>query len=199
VQEKGFDSILAAICGHLLKDISCPKGLWPIDVDTEIGGNVRKAQMMVVTLLALSVVACFLPWMTANVETEDQNISTTNSGYEYIVPLGAKYTAPVAILSVIGFVLIAYSFMAIDKARMLIVLGSILVLVGAVAAYIYTSSAAMSDTSGSLSYSVLVEGRYGLGLEVLFGILTLVVGVRTESESSSSFDGPVAGICIRDD
>lgn len=181
------------------KSIPCPKGLLSIDVDTEIGGNVRKGQIVVVVLLVLSIVACFLPWVSANVETEDLNISTTNSGYEYMAPLGAEYTAPVAILSVIGFILIAYSFKATDRARMLIVLGGILILVGAVAAFMYTSSAAMSDTSGSLSYSVSVEGRYGMGLEVLLGVLTLIVGVRTESESSSYSDGLVAGICTRDD
>lgn len=159
----------------------------------------RKGQIVVVIFLVLSIVACFLPWVTANVETDDLNISTTNSGYEYVVPLGAEYTAPVAILSVIGFVLIAYSFKATDTARMFIVLGGILILVGAVAAFMYTSSAAMSDSSGSLSYSVSVEGRYGMGLEVLLGTLALIVGVRTESESSSSSDGPVAGISTRED
>jgi len=140
-----------------------------------------KAQLLVIGLLALSIVACLLPWVTANVNTEEQNISTTNRGYEYIAPLGAKYTAPVAILSVIGFVLVAYSFKATDRVKTLIVLGGILILVGAVAAFIYTSSAAMSDTSGSMSYSVGVEGRYGMGLEVLLGILTIIVGARTES------------------
>ena len=148
--------------------------------DRSLGRTVSKAQIFVIVLLALSIVACLLPWVTANVSTEEQDIATTNSGYEYIVPLGAKYSAPVAILSVIGFVLIAYSFKATDRARMLIVLGGILIIVGAAAAFIYTTSAAMSDTSGSLSYSVDVEGRYGMGLGVILGILTIVVGARTE-------------------
>jgi hypothetical protein len=154
-----------------------------------MGGNARKDEILfavkehivLVVLIVLSIVACFLPWVTANVGTEDQTISTTNSGYEYMAPLGAKYTAPVAILSVIGFVLIAYSFRDTDRERMLIVLGGILILFGVVAAFMYTSSAAMSDTSGSLSYSVDVEGQYGMGLEVLFSIVIIIVGVRTES------------------
>ena len=149
--------------------------------DRRLGRTVSKAQILVIVLLALSIVACLLPWVTANVNTEYQNTSTTNRGYEYIAPLGAKYTAPVAILSVIGFLLIAYSLMATDRVKMLIVLGGILILVGAAAAFIYTSSAAMSDTSGSMSYSVSVEGRYGMGLEVVLGILTIIVGARTES------------------
>jgi len=148
-----------------------------------VGRTVSKAQVLVMVLLALSIVACLLPWVTANVNTEDQNISTTNRGYEYIVPLGAKYTAPVAILSAVGFLLIAYSLMATGRAKMLIVLGGTLILVGAAAACAYTTSAAMSDTSGSLSYSVSVEGRYGAGLEVVLGILTMIVGARTESWS----------------
>ena len=149
--------------------------------DRRMGRTVSKAQILVIVLLALSIVACLLPWVTANVNTEEQNISTTNRGYEYIAPLGAKYTAPVAILSVIGFLLIAYSLMATDRAKMLIVLGGILILVGAAAAFAYTTSVAMSDTSGSLSYSVSVDGRYGMGLEVVLGILTIIVGARTES------------------
>jgi hypothetical protein len=137
------------------------------------------AQLLVIVLLALSIVACLLPWVTANVRTEEQNISTTNYGYEYIAPLGAKYAAPVAILNVIGFLLVVYSFKATERTRMLNVIGGVLVLVGAVAAFYYTSMSALADVRGSLNYSVSVGGRYGMGLEVLFGILIIIVGART--------------------
>lgn len=132
------------------------------------------------TLLVLSVISCFLPWMSASVTVGDQNTSTTNYGYDYIAPLDATYASPVAILSVIGFVLVAYSFRATDRIKMLIVLGGILISIGAIAAFINTSSAAIADTSGSLNYSVNVEGRYGMGLEVLFGILITIVGARKD-------------------
>lgn len=130
--------------------------------------------------MALSVLSCFLPWVSASVTVGDQNTSTTNYGYEYIAPLDAAYASPVAILSVIGFVLVAYSFWATDRIKMLIVLGGILTSIGAIAAFINTSSAAMADIAGSLNYSVNVDGRYGMGLEVLFGILIAIAGARTD-------------------
>ena len=152
--------------------------------------KLSKGQIVLIVLVALSIVACFLPWLTARVEVAYQDtpttvMTTTISGYEYIAPLGAKYTAPVAILSVIGFVLIAYSFKDTKRERMLIALGGTLILAGAIAAFGYTSatvtSAAMADYTGYLSLLVRVDGQYGMGLEVLFGILIIIIAWRWES------------------
>jgi len=98
-----------------------------------------RGQIVLAILLLLSIVSCFLPWLTAKVIIGEEDRSTTNYGYDYIVPLGARYSAPVAILGVIGFILSAYSFKAIERVRMLNVIAGILILVGAIAAFAYTT------------------------------------------------------------
>jgi len=130
-------------------------------------------------LLLLSIVSCFLPWLTAKVIIGEEDRSTTNYGYDYIVPLGARYSALVAILGVIGFILSAYSFKAVEKVRTLNVVAGILILVGAIAAFAYTTSAA----AGGFNYSINVWAEYGMGLEALFGFLMLIVGARTKPEA----------------
>jgi len=111
----------------------------------------EKAQTILAILLVLSIVSCFLPWITAKVTIDGEDRSTTNYGYEYIVPLGARYTAPVAILGVLGFILSAYSFKATQRIRMLNVIAGILILIGAIAAFAYTFSAAIAEATGSFN------------------------------------------------
>ena len=141
-----------------------------------------KGQIVLAILLLLSIVSCFLPWLSADVRIDGEETSTTNYGYDYIIPLGAPYTTPVAILSVIGFVLSAYSFKATERIKKLNVVAGILILIGAIAAFAYSSNAAFAEASGSLSYSISVLGEYGMGLEALFGFLMIIVGARTEPE-----------------
>jgi hypothetical protein len=143
-----------------------------------------KRQMPLVILLLLSIVSCFLPWLGAKVIIDGVDMSTTNYGFEYIIPLGAPYTTPVAILSVIGFALSAYSFKATERIKKLNVVAGILILIGAIAAFAYTSSAAIAEATGSYSYSMSVDvwAEYGMGLEVLFGFLMIIVGARTKPE-----------------
>jgi hypothetical protein len=144
----------------------------------------EKTQTILAILLVLSIVSCFLPWITANVRIGGEDRSSTNYGYEYIVPLGTRYTAPVAILSVLGFILSAYSFKATQRIRMLNVIAGILILVGAIAAFAYTFSAAIAEATGSLNYSVNVLGEYGMGLEALFGFLMLIFGARAKPKTA---------------
>jgi len=129
-----------------------------------------------VILLLLSIISCFLPWITAKVIIGGEDRSTTNYGNQYIIPLGARYTVPVAILSVIGFILLAYSFKATQRIHMLRVIAGILILIGAIAAFAYTFSAAIAEATGALRYSISVWPEYGMGLEALFGLLMLIVG-----------------------
>ena len=143
----------------------------------ETGGNLERKEVLIVTLLILGIVSCSLPWVTAHVDSEYLDITVTNNGFDYIAPLGAKYAAPVAILSVIGFILVGYSFITTRPPRKMIVLGGLLMLVGAGTAFIYTAVSATSEASESSSYLVIVEGRYGMGLEVLFGILVMIAGL----------------------
>lgn len=144
----------------------------------------EKTQIILAILLVLSVISCFLPWMTADVTIGGQDRSSTNYGYEYIVPLGTRYTAPVAILSVLGFVLSAYSFRATQRIRMLNVIAGILILVGVIGAFAYTFSAAIAEATGSFNYSVNVFGEYGMGLEALFGFLMLIFGARAKPKTT---------------
>jgi len=146
--------------------------------------NMSKGQIVLAILLLLSIISCFLPWLTAKVVIGEEDRSTTNYGYDYIIPLGARYSAPVAILGVIGFILSAYSFKAVERVRMLNVIAGVLILVGAIAAFAYTTSAAMAEATGSLSYSINVWAEYGMGLEALFGFLMIIVGARTKPEAA---------------
>jgi len=132
--------------------------------------------MLLAIVLVLSIVACFLPWlkMDAAILGEEQ-IKRDIYGYDYIVPLGAPYTAPVAILSVIGFILSAYSFKRIQRIRILNVVAGILILVGVIASFGYTASVAFADVfekGGSFN----AWGDYGMGLEALFGLLMIIIG-----------------------
>jgi len=144
--------------------------------------KISEARLTMVILLLLGVAACFLPWVSAEVVilgVTDQ--STTNSGYEYIVPLGASYTAPLAVLAVIGFAILAYS-LTLDESdsrgerriRMLGVIAGILVQVGAMAAFVYTLTQAAAEPAGGTSYSVEVTSRYGMLFEGLFGFLIMI-------------------------
>jgi hypothetical protein len=147
-----------------------------------------KGQIVLAILLLLSIVSCFLPWLTASVSVdgEDRSRSTTNYGYQYLVPMGVLYTAPVAILSIIGFVLSAYSFKATEKVRRLNMVAGVMILVGAIAAFAYTFTAALGEANGSLSllsFSVNVSADYGMGLELLTGFLMIIVAWRTHPET----------------
>jgi len=135
-----------------------------------------KTQIILAAVLVLAIVALFLPWVSVEVAVDSQYVSTTNYGYNYIVPRGAPYTAPLAILCVIGLILSAYSFKARDKIGKLNVIAGILVLVGPIAAFAYTSVTAMAEASGAVSSSVSVSGAYGMGLEILFGVLMIIFG-----------------------
>jgi len=137
-----------------------------------------KVQIALAILLLASVVSCFLPWLWAEVTHDEVNWSSTNYGYHYIIPLGAIHTAPVAILNVIGFILSAYSFKATERSKELNLIAGILIIIGAIAAFAYTATAAMAEVAGSLRSSVHVGPEYGLGLEALFGLLIIIVGAR---------------------
>jgi len=163
-----------------------------------------KGQTVLAILLLLSIVSCFLPWITAKVRINGADHSTTNYGYDYIVPLGAPYTTSVSILNVLGFILSAFSFKvwqriarlspeekdteqgiqetfkATRRIRRLNAIAGILILIGVIAAFIYTSDAAIAKATGSVSYSVSVSAEYGMGLEALFGFLLIIIGARTE-------------------
>lgn len=143
-----------------------------------------KGQIVLAILLLLSIVSCFLPWLTASVSVDGEDRSTANYGYHYIVPMGVRYTAPVAILSIIGFVLSAYSFNATEKVRRLNMVAGVMILVGAIAAFAYTFSAALGEATGSLDFSVNVSADYGMGLEILTGFLMIIVAWRTHPETA---------------
>lgn len=137
-------------------------------------------------------------------KTDIQDTSTTINGYEYAVLAGVKYAAPVAVLSVIGFVLIADTFWDTEKARMLIVFGGILILVGWVAALMYTFvtafNTAMADLgSGSSSVSVSAEGQFGIGLEAICSILIIIVGARTESYDQAGHGQAYAALAFKEE
>jgi ABC-type dipeptide/oligopeptide/nickel transport system permease component len=51
------------------------------------------------------VVFLFFPWIAAEVHVSGEERSTVNSGYHYLVPLGARYSYPIAWFSVAGSVL----------------------------------------------------------------------------------------------
>ena len=143
-----------------------------------------KTQIILAIVLALTIVALFLPWVAAEVAVDSEYVSTTNYGYNYIVPQGAPYAAPMAILCVIGFILSAYSFKATNKIRKLNVIAGILILIGPIAAFAYTSGTAMAEASGAFSASVSVSGAYGMGLEILFGILMIIFGARAKPKTA---------------
>lgn len=140
-----------------------------------------KIQIILAIVLVLTIVALFLPWVEASVTVGAVEHSTTNYGYNYIVPGGALYAAPVGILCVIGFILSAYSFKARNKIRKLNIIAGILILVGVIAAFVYTTSAAMSEPGAS---SVSVSGAYGMGLEVLFAILVIIFGAFAKPKTA---------------
>ena len=142
-----------------------------------------KIQIALAIVLVLSIVALFLPWLTANVVVGGQDRSTVNHGYDYVVPR-APYSAPVAVLCVIGFTLSAYSFKATAKVRKLNVIGGILILAGVIAAFAYTTAAAMGQAGGGLNYSVNVSANYGMGLTILFGFLMIVFGARARPKAT---------------
>lgn len=141
-----------------------------------------KTQIILAVVLVLTIVALFLPWVTAEVAIDSEYVSTINHGYNYIVPGGAPYAAPMAILCVIGFILSAYSFKATNKIRKLNVIAGILIFIGPIAAFAYTSGAAMSELGGGGSVSV--SGAYGMGLEILFGILMIIFGARAKPKTA---------------
>lgn len=144
-----------------------------------------KTQIILAIVLVLTIVALFLPWVTAEVAIDSEYVSTTNYGYNYIVPGGAPYAAPMAILCVIGFILSAYSFKATNKIRKLNVIAGILIFIGPIAAFAYTSGAAMAEASGAVgSASINVSGAYGMGLEILFGILMIIFGARAKPKTA---------------
>lgn len=64
------------------------------------------------------------------------------------------------------------------------VIAGVLILVGAIAAFAYTTSAAMAEATGSFNYSINVWAEYGMGLEALFGFLMIIVGARTKPEAA---------------
>lgn len=144
----------------------------------------ERDRILLAILLLLSVISCFLPWFTTKVTArhpwrdEEYTSTYTNYGYDYIIPLGARYTAPVAILNVIGFILSAYSFKATERIRKLNVRAGVLILVGAIAAFAYTLYAYITEplTIALVTYELWPE--YGLGLEAFFGFLMIIVGRR---------------------
>jgi fluoride ion exporter CrcB/FEX len=139
-----------------------------------------KGQMVLAVLLLLSIVSCFLPWLTAKVTVDGEDRSTTNQGYQYIIPLGARYTIPIAIINIVGILLSVYSFKATENVRKLNIIAGILMLVGAIGAFAYTFSAALGEAGGSSNISVDVSAEYGIGLQILSGFLMIIVGWRTE-------------------
>lgn len=143
-----------------------------------------KTQIILAIVLVLTIVALFLPWVTAEVAIDGEYVSTTNHGYNYIVPGGAPYAAPMAILCVIGFILSAYSFKATNKIRKLNVIAGILIFIGPIAAFAYTSGAAVAAASGAGIASISVSGAYGMGLEILFGILMIIFGARAKPKTA---------------
>ncbi len=143
-----------------------------------------KTQIILAIVLVLTIVALFLPWVKAEVAIGSEYVSTINHGYNYIVPGGAPYAAPMAILCVIGFILSAYSFKATNKIRKLNVIAGILIFIGPIAAFAYTSGAAMAEASGAVSASISVSGAYGMGLEILFGILMIIFGARAKPKTA---------------
>lgn len=143
-----------------------------------------KTQIILAIVLVLTIVALFLPWVTAEVAIDSEYVSTTNYGYNYVVSPGAPYAAPMAILCVIGFILSVYSFKATNKIRKLNVIAGILIFIGPIAAFAYTSGAAMAEASGAGSASISVSGAYGMGLEILFGILMIIFGARAKPKTA---------------
>lgn len=142
-----------------------------------------RIQIMLIVVLVLAIVGLFLPWVGMSGTVGGLDGSTTNYGYNYIVPGGAPYAAPLAILCVIGFILSAYSFKATNKIRKLNVIAGILILVGPIAAFAYSSSAAMAEAL-SVGGSIHLSGAYGMGLEVLFGILMIIFGARAKPKTA---------------
>lgn len=132
--------------------------------------------MLLASVLVLSIIACFLPWLKMDAAVVgEEPIKRDIYGYDYIVPLGAPYTAPVAILNVIGFILSGYSFKRIRRIRMLNVLAGLLILVGVATSFGYTTSVAFAvvlDKGGSFH----AWGDYGIGLEALLGFLMIIAG-----------------------
>lgn len=132
--------------------------------------------LILAILLLLSIISCFLPWLKMDAAVVGEvPIKRDIYGYDYIVPLGAPYTAPIAILNIIGFILSAYSFKRIRRIRILNVVAGILILVGVIASFGYTTSVASADVSGK-GGSFNAWGDYGMGLEALFGFLLMIVG-----------------------
>lgn len=143
----------------------------------------EKRQTLLATLLLLGVVACFLPWLKMDAAiVGEEPIERDIYGYDYIVPLGAPYTAPVAILNVIGFILSVYSFKRIQRIRMLNVVAGILILVGVVASFGYTTTVAFADIAGK-GGSFHASGDYGMGLEALLGLLIIITGALKSKAS----------------
>jgi hypothetical protein len=125
-----------------------------------------------------------MPWLTVRVSIGGEERSTTNYGYHYMIPMGVRYAAPTAILSVIGFVLSAYSFKATESVRKLNIIAGAMMVVGVMAAFIYTFTAAIGEATGSSSFSVNVSAEYGMGLIILFSFLIIVVAFRTKPETT---------------
>jgi len=143
-----------------------------------------KTQIILAVVIVLAIVALFLPWVEVEVAVDSEYVSNTNYGYNYIVPQGAPYVAPMAILCVIGFILSAYSFKATNKIRKLNVIAGILIFIGPIAAFAYTSGTALTEASGAFSASISVVVAYGMGLEILFGIIMIILGVRAKPKTA---------------
>jgi len=138
----------------------------------------RWPKMLLAFVLVLSIIVCFLPWLKMDAAiTGEEPIKREIYGYDYIAPLGAPYTAPVAILNIIGFILSAYSFKQTKRIKMLNVVAGILILVGVAASFGYTTSVAFADVSNK-GGSFNAWGDYGMGLEALLGFLMIIIGVK---------------------
>ncbi|UCE29398.1 MAG: hypothetical protein JSV85_01305 [Candidatus Bathyarchaeota archaeon] len=138
----------------------------------------RRAVILLIIVLSMSVISCFLPWLRLDAAIGgEERIIRDIYGFDYVAPLGAPYTAPVAILNVVGFILSAYSFKQTKKIKMLNAAAGILILIGIVASFSYTTTVGSADATnrgGTIDFGV----QYGMGLEALFGLLVIAVGAR---------------------
>lgn len=146
---------------------------------------------LVIVLLLSSVAACFLPWITARNtavwEYGSVNKSTTNFGYQYIIPTGATWAAPVGVLNVAGYIISIYSLKATQKFRKLNVIAGLFIIIGAAAAYVSTFLAMVAEVEGHIACNILggnivIQAEYGIILEVLSGFLMIIAGIRSKPE-----------------
>ena len=138
---------------------------------------VGKSQIARLVIMTLATLALFLPWINVRVSTLNEQLSSRNYGYHYMVPSEAALVAPLALLSLGGIIIAAISIKASNKIRLFCLLGGLLIIGGVAASFAYTLSSAMSRVSGSSSFSVDVFAEYGAGLEILFAFLLMASGV----------------------